>query len=99
MRNLVEMQGGDGRGRERRPRQGEPVPDVVLLDVGLPGMSGYDVARRLRQDARRSGLTIIALSGYGQEEHRTESRQAGCDAHLVKPVDPDVLRRILAATT
>jgi two-component system CheB/CheR fusion protein len=62
--------------------------DVVLLDVGLSGMSGYEVARRLRRDTKRSALKIIALSRYGQEEHRTESRQAGCDAHLVKPVDP-----------
>jgi two-component system CheB/CheR fusion protein len=70
-------------------------PEVVLLDVGLPGMTGYDVARRLRQDPERAGLLIIAVSGYGNEEHRRLSEQAGCDAHLLKPVDPDAFRPAL----
>jgi signal transduction histidine kinase/ActR/RegA family two-component response regulator len=69
-------------------------PDVVLLDVGLPDMSGYDVARRIRSDGKRAHLTIITLSGYGQPEDRRQSQEAGCDTHLVKPVDPDVLRNL-----
>jgi signal transduction histidine kinase len=72
-------------------------PDVVLLDVGLPGMDGYQVARRMREEALESKLTIIALSGYGQTEDHSQSMQAGCDAHLVKPVHPNVLRSMLGA--
>jgi signal transduction histidine kinase len=72
-------------------------PDVVLLDVGLPGMDGYQVARRMREEALESKLTIIALSGYGQTEDHSQSLQAGCDAHLVKPVHPNVLRSMLGA--
>src|SRR6185295_15927157 len=63
-------------------------PDVVLLDLGLPGMDGYQVARRMREEAPESNLTIIALSGSGQAEDHGQSMQAGCDAHLVKPVHP-----------
>ena len=74
-------------------------PDVVLLDVGLPGMDGYQVARRMREEAPESNLTIIALSGYGQAEDHRQSMQAGCDAHLVKPVHPNVLRSMLGAET
>jgi two-component system CheB/CheR fusion protein len=72
-------------------------PDVVLLDVGLPGMDGYQVARRMREEALESRLTIIAMSGYGQAEDHSQSMEAGCDAHLVKPVQPSVLRSMLGA--
>jgi two-component system CheB/CheR fusion protein len=72
-------------------------PDVVLLDVGLPGMDGYQVARRMREETPVSRLTIIALSGFGDTEDFRRSKQAGCDAHLVKPVHPDVLRKLLGA--
>lgn len=71
-------------------------PDVVLLDIGLPDVDGYEVARRMRAERPRGELTIIALSGFGQEQHRLESAAAGCDAHLVKPVDPAILREMLA---
>ena len=74
-------------------------PDVVLLDVGLPGMDGYQVARRMREEAPESRLTIIAMSGYGQTEDHSQSMEAGCDAHLVKPVHPSVLRGMLGAET
>lgn len=69
-------------------------PDVVLLDLGLPGIDGYQVARLMRSKTRREDLVIIALSGYGEEEHRRSSKEAGCDGHLVKPVQPDVLRNL-----
>ena len=60
-------------------------PDVVLLDIGLPGMTGYDVARQLR--SRGSKARIVAVTGWGQSEDRAQSREAGFDLHLVKPVD------------
>ncbi len=72
-------------------------PDVVLLDIGLPGIDGYEVARRLRDRADLPGLLIIAVTGYGQESDRQRAREAGFDQHLVKPVDLEILRRLLAA--
>jgi K+-sensing histidine kinase KdpD len=71
-------------------------PDVVLLDIGLPGLDGYEVARRLRADSQSSELRLIAVSGYGQTQDRERSKQAGFDHHLVKPVDFNALLAILA---
>jgi CheY-like chemotaxis protein/anti-sigma regulatory factor (Ser/Thr protein kinase) len=71
-------------------------PDLVLVDLGLPGLDGYAVARRLRA-ALGDRLTLVALTGYGQTEDRRRTSEAGFDAHLVKPVDPDVLSRAMAA--
>jgi PAS domain S-box-containing protein len=70
-------------------------PDVVLLDIGLPLLDGYEVARRCRQDPELRNLVLVALTGYGQEEDRARSRKAGFNAHLVKPVDIDKLRQVL----
>jgi signal transduction histidine kinase len=70
-------------------------PDVALVDIGLPQLDGYEVARRLRGSLGRDVL-LVALTGYGQAEDRRRTRDAGFDAHLVKPVDPDTLRRLLA---
>ena len=70
-------------------------PDLVLIDIGLPGLDGYAVARRLRT-ALGHRVTLVALTGYGQSEDRRRTSDAGFDAHLVKPVDPDVLSRALA---
>jgi CheY-like chemotaxis protein len=72
-------------------------PDVILLDIGLPGLDGYEVARRLRANPTAGRPLVAALTGYGQEEDRRRSREAGFDLHLVKPVDPDELLRLLAA--
>ncbi|WP_437896805.1 PAS domain S-box protein [Sorangium sp. So ce124] len=66
-------------------------PDVVLLDIGLPEMDGYEVARRMRRSPGATELKIIAFTGYGQQDDLRRSREAGCDAHLVKPIAPDVL--------
>jgi CheY-like chemotaxis protein/two-component sensor histidine kinase len=72
-------------------------PAVVLCDLGLPGgMSGYDVARALRQDPAMANARLIAISGYGQPEDRERARAAGFDLHLTKPVTPDDLQRVLA---
>ena len=71
------------------------LPDVVLLDIGLPGMSGHEVAGRLRQEHRDRSLLLIALTGYGQEEDRRRSQEVGIDAHLTKPVDLPDLQALL----
>jgi PAS domain S-box-containing protein len=71
-------------------------PEVVLLDIGLPGLDGYEVARRLRVDECCRGSVIIAVSGYGQAEDLRRSKEAGFDHHLVKPVDYDALMSLLA---
>lgn len=69
-------------------------PDVILLDIGLPDIDGYEVARRLRTDGSTS--FIVALTGYGQEEDRRKSIEAGCDAHLIKPVSLKDLENLIA---
>ncbi|MGQ0651297.1 MAG: ATP-binding response regulator, partial [Betaproteobacteria bacterium] len=66
-------------------------PDVILLDLGMPKQDGYEVAARLRQDARFDAVPLIAVTGYAQEIDRSKARSAGFDEHLVKPVDPDLL--------
>ncbi|MGH7907158.1 MAG: response regulator [Candidatus Binataceae bacterium] len=70
-------------------------PDAVLLDIGLPGMDGYEVARHLRQDPRLRNVIVIGISGYGQEKDRQLSREAGFDLHLIKPVDLEKLNGLL----
>jgi len=71
-------------------------PDVVLLDIGLPGMDGWDVARRLRQQAGTEKALLVAMSGYGSSRDQMNSQNAGCDLHLLKPVAPDLLQRLLS---
>lgn len=73
------------------------VPEFILLDIGLPGMDGYEVARLFRQEACCRDATIIAVSGYGQEADRRRSKEAGFDHHLVKPVDYEKLLPLLNA--
>jgi CheY-like chemotaxis protein len=83
----------DGRAALRLARRARP--DVVLLDLGLPGMDGWEVARRLGEQLFARPPFLVALSGYGGEEDRRRSEQAGIHLHLVKPVDPEFLRRLL----
>ncbi len=71
-------------------------PAVVLLDIGLPGMDGYEIAQRLRQQPQLGNVTLVAMTGYGQESDRQRSREAGFNHHLVKPIDFDMVRKILA---
>jgi PAS domain S-box-containing protein len=66
-------------------------PHVALVDVGLPGLDGYEVARRLRADGRGAAMRLVAITGYGQADDRRRAEVAGFDVHLVKPVDPDML--------
>ena len=74
-------------------------PDAVLLDIGLPRMNGYEVGRRIRQTPWGKQLTLVALTGWGQDEDRDRSRDAGFDAHMVKPVDLDALLKLLASVS
>jgi CheY-like chemotaxis protein len=70
-------------------------PDVVLLDIGMPEMSGYDVARAIRREVWGRPMRLIALTGWSQLDHRRRSLEAGFDEHLVKPVELDVLEAVL----
>jgi signal transduction histidine kinase/DNA-binding response OmpR family regulator len=72
-------------------------PEVVLLDIGLPEMDGYEVARRLRTDPELNDTLLVAITGYGQEQDLRRSREVGFDHHLVKPVDPATLAALFAA--
>jgi CheY-like chemotaxis protein len=71
-------------------------PSVALLDIGLPDISGLDVARRVREKFGRGQVRLIALTGYGRQEDRDAALEAGCDMHLVKPVDFTTLERVIA---
>jgi CheY-like chemotaxis protein/two-component sensor histidine kinase len=74
-------------------------PDLVLLDIGLPRMNGYEAARHLREQPWARSMALIALTGWGQEEDRRRALDAGCDHHLTKPVDPAALEKLLALIT
>jgi signal transduction histidine kinase/CheY-like chemotaxis protein len=71
-------------------------PEIVLLDIGLPNMDGYEVARRLREHRDKDQMLVVAITGYGRAEDRQRSELAGFDHHLVKPIDFDVLRRLIS---
>jgi two-component system, chemotaxis family, CheB/CheR fusion protein len=77
-------------------RAGSFHPQVVLLDIGLPGLDGYQVAERLRQERRLGKLRLVALTGYGREQDQLRAREAGFDHHLTKPVDPQVIYDLVA---
>jgi CheY-like chemotaxis protein len=71
-------------------------PEVVLLDIGLPGMDGYQVAARLREVPQLKKTTVIAMTGYGEDSDRQRAFQAGFDHHFLKPIDPERLQDFLA---
>jgi CheY-like chemotaxis protein len=70
-------------------------PDLVLLDIGLPGMNGYEVARAMRSQPELAGITLVALTGWGAEDDRKRAMDAGFNHHLTKPVDLSVLEEML----
>jgi signal transduction histidine kinase/ActR/RegA family two-component response regulator len=96
---LLEMSGHDVRtshdGESGLVAAADFRPDVVLLDIGLPGIDGYETARRLRALPDLTGVELVALTGYGREEDRTKAREAGFDRHVVKPIRADALLKLI----
>jgi CheY-like chemotaxis protein len=72
-------------------------PDVILLDIGMPGMNGYEIVRRLRREQGARHPLVVAVSGYGQDEDKRKAREAGFDTFLTKPVHPKDLAELLAS--
>jgi len=70
-------------------------PEIILLDIGLPKLNGFEVARKIREQPWGQAMVLVALTGWGQEEDRRLSREAGFDHHLTKPVDPKALQKLL----
>lgn len=71
------------------------MPDIVLLDLGLPGMDGFDVCKKIKAHAGLDKARIIAITGYAQDDYRLRSRAAGCEMHLIKPVPTSVIEQLL----
>ncbi|MBW3597072.1 MAG: response regulator, partial [Planctomycetes bacterium] len=96
----VKMLGHDvrtaGDGREAIQIAAEFCPDVVLMDLGMPQMNGYEAARRIRRQAWGKSIVLIALTGWGHDDDKRRTKEAGFDHHLVKPAEPAELRRLLA---
>jgi CheY-like chemotaxis protein len=76
---------------------GEFQPDVAFLDLGMPKLDGYEAARSIRQQSWGKQIVLVALTGWGQQEDKRRSREAGFDAHLVKPIDFGVLEELVAS--
>jgi len=96
---MLKIMGNDIRtahdGLEAVEKAQEYLPNVILLDLGMPKLNGYDVCRRIREEAWGSSMVIIALTGWGQAEDRQRTKEAGFDHHLVKPVDVAKLQELL----
>lgn len=74
-------------------------PNLIFLDIGLPGMNGYEVAQKVRADLELGNVMLVAMTGYGQEADKQRSREAGFDHHLVKPADINTIKQILASVS
>jgi CheY-like chemotaxis protein len=98
---LLQMSGHDVRTAHTGPLALEAaatfLPSIVLLDIGLPGLNGYEVARRLRKNPRLAGVWLVAMTGYGSEADVRLAHEAGFDRHMVKPVTPPDVEALLAA--
>ena len=99
---LVELLGHEVRtafdGEQALGVAGEFCPDVVLLDLGMPRMDGYEACRRLRAQPWGAGMTVVAVTGWGREDDRRKTQLAGFDKHLVKPVAPAEIATMLSAS-
>ena len=73
------------------------LPNILFLDLGMPGMDGYEVARRVREHPDLRGTVLAALTGWGQDDDRRRTAEAGFDHHLVKPPDPDSVIKLLSS--
>jgi len=97
---MLKMMGHDTRtaydGQQGVDLAGEYLPDVILLDIGLPKLNGYEACRLIREQPTGKGVVLIALTGWGQDEDRRRSHEAGFDHHMVKPVDPQALMKMVA---
>jgi CheY-like chemotaxis protein len=83
-------------GAQALERVDEFAPDIVLLDIGLPGLDGLQVAKRIRANPKHRAVHLVAITGYGKDADRARTREAGFTAHLVKPVDFVDLKRAIA---
>jgi CheY-like chemotaxis protein len=101
MAAILRLQGFEARtgynGREALSLAMTFHPHAMLLDIGMPDMSGYEVASAVRRLPEGSDIVLVALTGWGQPDDRLRSGAAGFDHHLVKPVNPSILRRLLAS--
>ena len=84
-------------GEEALARANTFQPQVGLLDIGMPGMNGYDLAAALRREPATSQMFLVAITGWGQDDDRRRALASGFDAHLTKPADPDALLALVAA--
>ena len=98
---LLKLDGNDVHvahdGAEAVEMAGSVQPDIIFLDIGLPKLNGYEAARKIRQMPRGSEVLLVALTGWGQQEDRRKSQEAGFDHHLVKPVDPAAVIKLVAS--
>ena len=99
MSRLLVMEGHEvleaSTGTEGLHTASQQKPDLAIVDIGLPEMTGYEVARRLRADAATATMGLIAITGYGQEQDRKNALAASFDYHLVKPIDVDRLLEVI----
>ena len=99
LKMLLEFQGHEvrvaGDGREALGAAADAAPDVMLIDIGMPKLNGYEVAGAIRAQPWGGRIKLVAVTGWGQEEDRRRTKAAGFDAHLAKPVDVDALMGLL----
>ena len=74
-------------------------PSLILLDIGMPRMNGYEAARRIRQENWGNDVVLVAMTGWGQEEDKRRAIDAGFDHHMTKPIDPDRVERLLGVSS
>ena len=100
---LLELKGNDVRtasdGRQALAAAEAFRPELIFLDIGMPGLDGHEVCRRIRTESWGRALPIVALTGWSQEDDRRRSQQSGFTHHLVKPAEPATLERLLADLT